>query len=100
MEVPRTLGAFPYRKVVIVCPWCPRRRGSYVTERLIARLGPRASLEEVLLALVTNCRWPKAWGKRGPSQYVPWCRARFADLGGRRPPDRPGFPLTVPRDPA
>ena len=56
-------------------------------ERLIARLGPRASLEEVLLALV-SCRWPKAWHVRGPSQYVPWCRARFADLGSRRPPDR------------
>lgn len=88
MEVPRTLGAFPYRRVVIVRPWCPRRRGSYDTERLIARLGPRASLEDVLAALVVGCRWPKAGHVRGPNAYVPWCRARFADLGSRRPPDR------------
>ncbi|BAQ45876.1 MULTISPECIES: hypothetical protein [Methylobacterium] len=84
MEAPRTLGAFPYRRVVIVCPWCRERRGSYDTERLIARLGPGASLEDVLLALVAY-RWPNAWNKRGPSPYVPWCRARYADLGSRRP---------------
>lgn len=87
MQVPRCLGEFPYRRVRLVCPWCPRRRGDYDTERLIARLGPRASLEEVLLALVV-CRWPKAWGRRGPNQYTPWCQARFVDLGSRRPPDR------------
>ncbi|OAS22553.1 hypothetical protein [Methylobacterium platani] len=70
MQVARTLGEFPYRKVVLTCPWCPRRHGSYDTERLITRLGPRATLEEVLLALV-SCRWPKAWGRRGPNQYTP-----------------------------
>ena len=99
MEAPRALGAFPYRRVVILCPWCPRRRGSYDTERLIARLGPGASLEDVLAALV-RCRWPKPWHVRRPAKYTPWCRARFAELGGKRPPDRPGFPLTVPNDPA
>ncbi len=29
MEVPRSLGAFPYRRVVIVCPWYRERRVSY-----------------------------------------------------------------------
>ena len=68
MELPRTLGAFPYRRVRLVCPWCPRRQGDYDTERLIARLGARASLEDVLAALVTGCRWPKAWHSQGPEQ--------------------------------
>ncbi|WP_156383938.1 hypothetical protein [Methylobacterium sp. Leaf456] len=50
------MGEFPYRRVRLFCPWCPRRRGSYDTERLIARLGPRATLEDVLVALVVGCR--------------------------------------------
>jgi hypothetical protein len=55
---------------------------------MIARLGPNASLDAVLLAVTVTCRWPKAWGKRGPNQYVPWCRAYLVDLGTDRPPDR------------
>jgi hypothetical protein len=72
MEAPRALGAFPYRRVVIVCPWCPRRRGSYDTERLIARLGPGASLEDVLAALV-RCRWPAPWHVRRPGEIFGDC---------------------------
>lgn len=99
MRVPRCLGVFPYRRVRLVCPWCPGRRGDYCVERLTARLGPRATPEDVLVALV-RCRWPKPWHVRRPAKYTPWCRARFAELGGKRPPDRPGLPLTVPDDPA
>ena len=79
---------FPYRRVRVACLWCPRRRGDYCVERMIARLGPGASLDAVLPAVTVTCRWPKAWGKRGPSQYVPWCRAYLLDLGTDRPPDR------------
>lgn len=88
MRESRCLGEFPYRRVVLVCVWCPRRHGSYDTERLIARLGAGVSLDEVLHRLVTGCRWPKPWGVRGPNQYAPWCRAMYQDLEMGRPPDR------------
>lgn len=91
MGEPSSIGAFPYRRVVVTCAWCPRRRGSYDTERLIARLGAGTSLDDVLRVLVTRCRWPKPWGVRGPNMYRPWCRARFEDLAMGRPPDRPGI---------
>lgn len=47
MHEPRTLGEFPYRRVRVSCVWCPRRRGEYDTERMVARLGAGVSLEEV-----------------------------------------------------
>lgn len=52
MSEPSNLGAFPSRRVV-TCAWCPRRRGEYNTERLIARLGAGTSLDEALRVLVT-----------------------------------------------
>jgi hypothetical protein len=88
MDSPRTIGAFAYRRVRVTCVWCPRRRGDYDTDRMIARLGPAATWEEVLLFVTRTCPRPKAWLKRGPSQYVPWCRAVLDDVAYGRPPDR------------
>lgn len=82
------LGSFSYRRVRVTCVWCPRRRGDYCTERLIARLGAQASLDEVMRHITASCRWPKPWGVRGPNAYRPWCRAAFEDLQQARPPDR------------
>ena len=88
MREPRNLSEFPYRRVVVTCSWCPWRRGDYDTARLVSRLGPGASLDAVLTAIARSCPRPKPWGKRGPSQYVPWCRATYDDLRHGRPPDR------------
>jgi len=88
MLEPRTLWEFPYRRVRVSCTWCPWRRGDYCTERMLARLGPRASLDAVLTVLARSCPRPKPWGRRGPSQYIPWCRVAFDDLRHGRPPDR------------
>ncbi|GJD81458.1 hypothetical protein GCM10007886_32430 [Methylobacterium gregans] len=98
MGIPRTLGAFPYRRVRVTCVWCPRRRGDYDTERMVARLGAGASLEAVLVHVTRTCPRPKAWTVRGPNQYLPWCRAVLDDVWHGRPPDRitgsqgPGIP--------
>lgn len=85
---PRTLAQFPYRRVRVTCRWCPHRRGDYCVERMQARLGPGASLDAVIRLIMAGCPRPKAWGRRGPSQYLPWCRAAFEDLRQGRPPDR------------
>ncbi|AYO83133.1 hypothetical protein EBB05_13250 [Methylobacterium brachiatum] len=88
MREPRGLADFPYRRVRVTCCWCPRRRGDYDTERLSARLGPGADLDTVLRWITRTCPRPKPWGLRGPSQYVPWCRAAYVDLQAGRQPDR------------
>ncbi|WP_311274017.1 hypothetical protein [Methylobacterium sp. WCS2018Hpa-22] len=88
MSEPRTLGELPYRRVRVTCRWCPHRRGDYDTERMQARLGPGVSLDHVIRLITAGCPRPKAWGKLGPSQYLPWCRAVFDDLHHGRPPDR------------
>lgn len=88
MGEPRSLAEFPYRRILVTCTWCPRRRGDYDTERMAARVGPGASLDAVLLLVTRTCPRPKPWGRRGPSQYVPWCRARLDDLAHGRPPTR------------
>ncbi|GJD97435.1 hypothetical protein OCOJLMKI_4666 [Methylobacterium iners] len=85
---PSSLGAFPYRRVRVTCVWCPRRRGDYCVERLIARHGAGVSLDEVLRRITATCRYPKPWGRRGPNKYHPWCRAQFSDLGTGKPPNR------------
>ena len=89
MDGPRTLRAFPYRRVRVTCVWCPRRRGDYDTERMVARLGANATWEEVLLHVTRTFPRPKAWLVRRPSQYVPWCRALLDDVWCGRPPDSP-----------
>lgn len=88
MREPRSLADFPYRRVRMTCAWCPRRRGDYCVERMAARLGPGADLDTVLRWIARTCPRPKPWGKRGPSQYVPWCRAAYEDLRNGRAPDR------------
>ncbi|WP_244032867.1 hypothetical protein [Methylobacterium sp. E-016] len=88
MREPRTLRDFPYRRVRVACSWCPHRRGDYCVERMQARLGPGASLDAAIRLITAGCPRPKAWGLRGPSQYLPWCRASFEDLRHGRPPDR------------
>lgn len=71
MHEPRTLGEFPYRRVRVSCVWCPRRRGEYDTERMVARLGAGASLEEVLLLVTRSGPRPKGWLVRGRRSTCP-----------------------------
>ena len=77
---PRTLAQFPWVRVRVSCTWCPRRRGDYSLARLAERHGAGVSLDDLLRRLTATCPRPKPWGKRGPSQYLPWCRAVFTDL--------------------
>lgn len=88
LREPQNLGEFPYRRVRVTCRWCPHRKGDYDTARMLARVGDRVSLDVLIAAFTASCPRPKPWGRRGPSQYLPWCRAVFDDLHHGRPPDR------------
>lgn len=88
MGEPSNLGSFPYRRAVVTCAWCPRRRGDYDTERLIARLGAGTSLETTRCASSS----PAARGRShrasgGANLYRPRCRMRFEDPAKGLPPN-------------
>lgn len=65
---------------------CPQRKGTFRLARLVERFGADASLETVLYELSNGCRRQVPPGTKR-RQYVPYCRAYYADLRDRPPPD-------------
>lgn len=80
-----TLATYPYVVVRIGCDRCPRRKGQYRLARLAQRFGAETPLDQVLREVAADCPWWEPESRRGPSQYVPKCAARFVDLD---PPPR------------
>ena len=84
------LSTYPFGRVRIRCPACPRRRGDYSLARLAVRLGPEMPIDEVLWHLTQTCQWQVPPGTKR-RKYVPYCRAYFVDLdhGGPKPDEPP-----------
>lgn len=97
---PRSLSEYPYVRVRIRCPHCPKRRGVYALARLAERFGAEADLAAVLVELTRSCRYQVPVGTKR-RQYVPYCRAYFPDLDqGGPPPDNPPDDNPSPAAPA
>jgi hypothetical protein len=83
------LSEFPWVIVRIGCDLCSRQ-GEYRLARLAAKLGPEATLDEVLDHIAYDCRWRRSPKQRPAGKYDAKCGAHFLDLScPTRPPDLP-----------
>lgn len=96
-DISDRLAGYPWVVVRVACQLCPRRH-AYRLARLAAKLGPEASLDEVVERVTFDCPYRGDSPRRRERKYVPNCKAYLPDLvGPRRPPDLPpgASPLRV-----
>ena len=88
MDEREILALYPFVLVRIACRNCSRA-GSYRLARLAAKLGPEATLDEVLRRFSYDCLWREESRAKTATLKAQACGVYFPDLEQPRPPDMP-----------
>jgi hypothetical protein len=87
MDEREILAFYPFVIVRIACRQCSRS-GSYRLARLAAKMGPEATLDEVLRRFSYDCLWRQE-SRAKAALKAQACGVYFPDLDQPRPPDLP-----------